>query len=270
MASFKHNRLLIINNPLAPRLCPELAQEIGLNESLLLLQLEFWQATEGVKREDGFFWIRKSLRDINRLFCFLSVATINRAVQSLEAQKLVITANHNNVRQDMTRWYRLNPEGVASLQSVAVAGEGVFQNEKWVSQNDKPDSQNETHSKSKDKIKIPPIVPPTGTGGGFDPAKSSRIGNRGRGNQRQFAPARARPETPTPIPEKVKVSPDTWNEARRICPDVDLETMTTAWRSKRKSSGALSVDWEADWLGFMVSCQTNITQSRARMERNDD
>jgi hypothetical protein len=272
MASFKHNRLLIINNPLAPRLCPELAHEIGLNESLLLLQLEFWQATEGVKRDDGFYWVRKSLRDINRLFCFLSIATINRAVQSLETQKLIITANHNNVRQDMTRWLRLDPEGVGKLRSVAIAGEGVFQNEKPILQNETPVSQNETHSKSKEDLtKIPPIVPPKGDGGnGFDPAKSSRIANRGRGNQRGSPPARARPPELTPIPDKIRVSPETWQQAQKLCPDVDLDTMTTTWRSKRRSSGALSADWEADWLGFMTTCQTNINQSRARMEQSVD
>jgi hypothetical protein len=40
----RQERVFVLNDPNAPRLSPALAIEIGLNESILFLQLEFWIA----------------------------------------------------------------------------------------------------------------------------------------------------------------------------------------------------------------------------------
>lgn len=77
--SFQQNRIFTLNEPNAPRLNPALACEIGLNESLVLLQLEFWIAISNNKR-DGMLWTYQSTRDIKaKTFPFWSLDTINRA-----------------------------------------------------------------------------------------------------------------------------------------------------------------------------------------------
>lgn len=82
--TFKQNRIFTQNNPLSPRICPELAAEIGLHRSIMLLQFEFWIATEGEWREeDGNLWIRKTIREIKSVFSFWGTSTINRLINEL-------------------------------------------------------------------------------------------------------------------------------------------------------------------------------------------
>ena len=137
-SKFERNRIFILNEPNAPRLNPALAREIGTNESLILLQLEFWIATSG-HFVDERWWCYESLTDLQVCFCFLSKATINRAVKSLERQGLITVANYNKAKYDRTRWFSLNPETVAQLKSVAVKGHDTRS-----AQNDTRSAQNDT------------------------------------------------------------------------------------------------------------------------------
>lgn len=152
MAKFNEKRLFVLNNPYAPRLCPALAAEIGLNESIILLQLEFLIVTLGTHR-DGRRWYRWSVRDINQRFPFLSIATINRTVQSLEFQGLIYTTRRfNEKKYDKTRWFALNLERASELKSIMLAQlpEATAQNEtarqKPTTQHEMRSAQNETRS----------------------------------------------------------------------------------------------------------------------------
>ncbi len=127
-ATRSRERLFIINDPRAPRLCPELASEIGLNESILLLQLEY---LIGISTHliDGRRWTYQSVTDLQGMFPFWGRATIQRTIESLESQQLIIVANHNKMKYDRTRWFALNPEGVNGLKSIRLAEPGEpFQN----------------------------------------------------------------------------------------------------------------------------------------------
>src|SRR5262245_43643977 len=106
---FKDKRLFVLNDPRAPRLCPALAMEIGLNESILFLQMEFWTAVGGEERA-GKTWIRKSVREIHSEFPFWSPATVERIIQCLVRRGLIIAENFNENPRDKSRWLALNLE----------------------------------------------------------------------------------------------------------------------------------------------------------------
>ncbi len=111
--------LFVLNEPTAPRLAPQLAQEIGLNESILLLQIEFWIRISG-KEVDGKQWVYESISDIQEVFPFWGRSTINRIIHSLEKKKLIHIDNHNKYKYDRTRWFALNPEGCSNLSSIVI------------------------------------------------------------------------------------------------------------------------------------------------------
>lgn len=125
---FQQNRLLVINDPNSPRICPQLAVEIGLAESILFLQVEFWIATLQGKIIDGRKWVYKSLSEIKEVFAFWGTATISRTISSLEQQDLISVRNDLNDRKgDKTQWFSLNPDGINSLKSVHLKVEGMEQ-----------------------------------------------------------------------------------------------------------------------------------------------
>jgi hypothetical protein len=103
------------NNSAAPRLWPDLAKEIGLNESILLLQLEYWIRISTTDEREGRRWTYQSTRDIQAFFPFWSVATIQRAIQSLVKKKLIHVGNFNKYKYDKTRWFAINEDVVKRL-----------------------------------------------------------------------------------------------------------------------------------------------------------
>lgn len=120
----QRNRIFVLNNPNAPRLCPDLAEEIGLHESILLLQIDFWISISTAEEHDGLKWTYQSTRDIQRTFPYLSVMTINRTINSLVKKTLIILGNFNKLKFDKTRWFAINFEGCQKLRSIAIR-EGV-------------------------------------------------------------------------------------------------------------------------------------------------
>ncbi len=118
----KYDLLSSATEPIILRVLPELAQEIGLNASLVLLQLAFWIRI-GKHEHDGRYWTFQSVRDMQKkAFPFWSHMTIQRAVERLVKKKLIVTRDDlNRLKQDNTRWFALNPEGFEKLQSVSLA-----------------------------------------------------------------------------------------------------------------------------------------------------
>lgn len=125
--TFNENRIFTINDPTAPRLSPDLAIEIGnllgiksgVDESLILLQLEFWIAISGVWKE-GKKWYYISSRDIAEFFRIMSHSSVLRAINNLVSLRLVETGNFNKRRSDKTPWYTLNYEGLSQLKSITI------------------------------------------------------------------------------------------------------------------------------------------------------
>lgn len=164
--SYQENRIFTLNEPNAPRLNPALACEIGLNESLLLLQIEFYISVSGIEK-DGQKWIFNSTRDIrDKWFPFWSHHTINRAIKSLEKENYIVTTTqYNEKKYDKTRWFSLNYQGLSGLDSIAVKGYATrsTQNETGSVQNETGSVQNETtiqetkkETLKRDDVKAPP------------------------------------------------------------------------------------------------------------------
>lgn len=125
-------RLFILNDPGAMRISAELAAEIGLMKSIVLLQFEFLLSITQVERE-GKRWIRATLEELRqKYFKWSSRATIWRAIEDLQDDKLVIAKNFNTAGFDKTLWFTLNMRQVEKLKSVRLFQDetgAVFQNE---------------------------------------------------------------------------------------------------------------------------------------------
>jgi len=135
----KRERIFTLNNPYKLRVDPSLATEIGLNESIVLLQIEYLISISD-KTIDGHTWTYDSIRNMKeKYFPWWSIATINRTIIHLEQLGLIVVENHNRAKYDKTRWFRLNFDKIKTLESV-----GVFQNETGVLQNETHSAQNET------------------------------------------------------------------------------------------------------------------------------
>jgi len=133
------------------RIYPELADEIGIYESMLLLQLEFWISNSSTDEIDGKRWTYQSTTDMKeKAFNWLSRNTINRMVSSLIDKKLIYVGSFNKSKYDKTRWFALNYDTINTLDSVNLIdnknGKSVSQSASSVSQNDTGSVQNDTGS----------------------------------------------------------------------------------------------------------------------------
>lgn len=99
------NDLLLDDYPLI--ILPSLAEEVGLNESIILQQLHYWLKKSANER-DGFRWVYNTYDDWAAQFPFWSVSTIRRTITKLEKDDLIIVGNYNKLKIDNTKWYRIN------------------------------------------------------------------------------------------------------------------------------------------------------------------
>ena len=166
-------RLFLLNDAAARRLDAELAAEIGLAESIVLLQLEFLIANSYDSVEiNGNTWYPSSLDDFRIYhFKFWSTATINRILTKLKEANYILIENFNTDGRDRTYSYALNWDGVETIRSIRAfiytppeleeeqaRGNGISQNEKSknrtishsISQNEKPYLLNKDHTDQKD------------------------------------------------------------------------------------------------------------------------
>lgn len=99
------NSLLIEEPPL--QVLPSLACKVGLNEAIVLQQFHYWlQRSSNV--QDGYKWIYNTYQNWNKQFPFWGEHTLRRAINSLEKQGYLISANFNKAGFDKTKWYRID------------------------------------------------------------------------------------------------------------------------------------------------------------------
>lgn len=145
-------------DPMVIRIIPELAEQIGLNESVLLLQIAFWIGSPNSGRFlDGQWWTWQSIRDMHeKAFPYLSISTINRAATKLIRDGYLIEGNYNERKYDKTRWFALNVEKIKTLKGVTVveSDKTLVHFEPRSNQNGTRSSQNEPRS-TQDEPPIP-------------------------------------------------------------------------------------------------------------------
>jgi len=152
---FMNSSIFIPNNQDSPHLCPGLAKEIGLNESILLLEIEHSIHKLSTEEHDGILWICLSTREIQKRLEFWSLDTINRTIKNLHEKKLIDIDNFNEASYDRTRWFTLNIEECSKLFSIKMAQDenepmqnrtGSMQNRTGSMQNRTGSMQNRTGS----------------------------------------------------------------------------------------------------------------------------
>ncbi len=92
------NNLLYDEYPLL--ISPTLATKIGLNEAIILQQINYWTKLNertGKNFRGGYHWTFNSYSEWRRQFPFLSESTIRRAITKLEKAKLIISGNYNRL-----------------------------------------------------------------------------------------------------------------------------------------------------------------------------
>ena len=85
----------------------ELASVIGLNEAIILQQMQYW-IKKSTHEIDNKTWIYNSVSQWKEQFPFWSESTINRTIRNLEEKGLLFTGNYNRDRRDRTKWYSIN------------------------------------------------------------------------------------------------------------------------------------------------------------------
>ena len=108
------SKLLIAESPLL--ILPSLAKKIGLNEAIILQQMHYWISNplnQNIK--DERVWVYNTINEWRNQFPFWGLNTIIRAIESLEAKKLIITGQYNKLARDRTKWYTIDYDSLECL-----------------------------------------------------------------------------------------------------------------------------------------------------------
>ena len=98
---------------------PTLATKIGLNEAMFLQQLHYWVERSKHVME-GRKWIYNTVDDWCKQFPFWSRRTLTRIIANLEKRMLIVAANYNRKGFDHTKWYTVNYEHLAELETESI------------------------------------------------------------------------------------------------------------------------------------------------------
>jgi hypothetical protein len=292
---FRQNSLLVLNDNHTLRLNRDLAKEIGRNQSIVFLQLDFLIAVSN-HVIDGRRWTYQSITDLEESFPFWKRSTINRAILSLVEQGLITVSNFNKAKYDKTRWFSINLEAVLKLKSVSVKEEstleiGSTQNETGSTQNESRKTQDgttipKTTSKTTPEItteresKIAAAISPARTQPILEDSEKNVTGMEGRSSitnidsHREVAidgefvkygeePASAGNGISTLLPADFHVSDTMQAWAAANVPGVDIKLATMKYVIKRREEGRKSKNWEEDWRGYLISWANNERHNKS-------
>ena len=162
-----------------------LAEEIGLNESVVLLQIEWWIRHSDNVRDDRK-WTYQSLENMReKAFPFWSKRTLNRAIKNLIVRGLIVEGNYNRHKYDRTRWFSLECDAIDALVSVNLSTWKVTERHMQVDKTPHASGQNATtipetpHKESskeynRDKVIDFPIGSDKPYSGGVDDSDSDK------------------------------------------------------------------------------------------------
>lgn len=90
---------------------PQLAKKIGLNETIVLQQLNYWlQKTRAGIEHEGKTWIYNTYAEWHEQVPFFSERTIQRVMLKLESMGLISSKPINKSKGDMTKFYTINQD----------------------------------------------------------------------------------------------------------------------------------------------------------------
>lgn len=109
----ENSHLLIHEAPLL--VLPTLAKHIGLNEAIVLQQIQFWSQTSAGVIQDGRKWIYNSVREWQQQFPFWSEDTIQRAIKRLRSMGILEVESFAKNPFDHTNYYSINYDNLRNL-----------------------------------------------------------------------------------------------------------------------------------------------------------
>lgn len=104
--------LLLPSRPLI--VLSDLAERIGLNEAIVLQQIQYWltETNSGIEHE-GRRWVYNSIREWHKQFKFWNEKTVSRTFASLEKQGLINGEKLSKDKRDQTKYYAINYDHAA-------------------------------------------------------------------------------------------------------------------------------------------------------------
>lgn len=91
---------------------PHLAAKIGLDEAIILQQIQYWLNKECGKVIDGVRWIYNRLDDWLEQFPWMSKWRLRKAMINLRAKGILEFAQHEKKQWQRRGWYTINPEAL--------------------------------------------------------------------------------------------------------------------------------------------------------------
>lgn len=91
----------------------KLACVLGLNEALVLQQIEYWltineKAQKEISFQDGYWWTYNTIAEWKEQFPFWSYDTVKRTLKKLRNKEILVVDKFNKNAYDQTLWYRIN------------------------------------------------------------------------------------------------------------------------------------------------------------------
>ena len=124
----------------------DLATVIGLNEAIVLQQLNYWLHSKSAKKINDKWWVYNTYENWKKQnFPFWSLATIRRTFSSLEKKEVVVSANFNRAGFDKTKWYSIDETKLNQLMSSA-----CDQNEQTICSNRVDGTDQNEHTYTRD------------------------------------------------------------------------------------------------------------------------
>ncbi|CCI81582.1 hypothetical protein [Lactobacillus hominis] len=111
----------------------KIATALGLNEAIVLQQLNYWLHSKSAKEINGKYWVYNTYDNWKKdNFPFWSINTIRRAISKLKKSGIVLTGNFNKAGFDNTRWYSIDETKLNELMSRRSAQNEQTVCPKWV------------------------------------------------------------------------------------------------------------------------------------------
>ena len=116
----------------------DLAELVGLNESIILQQINYWtqdinksKGEDSVNYKDDHYWTFNTYAEWQEQFPFWSISTIKRTIKKLEKRELIVTGNYNRMKIDRTKWYRIKYKNLDELCHFAEGQNEQFSWSDW-------------------------------------------------------------------------------------------------------------------------------------------
>lgn len=110
----------------------DLATAIGLNEAIILQQINYWLHVRGGKDADGRHWIKHTISEfLEKDFPFWSRSTVKRAIANCKKKEFLLERNLNTAGFDKSKWYSIDEDKLNEVMSHASVQNEPTSGSKW-------------------------------------------------------------------------------------------------------------------------------------------